>query len=77
MEELWITFLQVIGMRGPRGCKTEKKEKISTNISQWLTYMHTLKSALDNICVHLEIKFYMAIGKQHTFHYFYWMDIFI
>ena len=30
MEELWITFLQVIGMRGPRGCKTEKKEKIST-----------------------------------------------
>lgn len=37
--------------------------------------MHTLKSALDNICVHLEIKFYMTIGKQHTFHYFYWMDI--
>lgn len=29
MEELWLTLLQVIGMWGPRWCKTEKKEKIS------------------------------------------------
>lgn len=41
-----------------------------------MTYIHILKFALDNMCDHSEIKFYMPIGKLYSFHYFYCMNIF-
>lgn len=63
MEELWLTLLQVIGMWGPRWCKTEKKEKISIKYIKILTYIHILRSSPNSMCDHLEIKFYMAIVK--------------
>lgn len=44
-------------------------------MSKQLTYFHILKSAPDNMCDHLEIKFYVSICKLYTFHYFYCMNV--